>query len=89
MSASDMRNQNSGSVGLCAAGSPAKAMAETGIHPNELGGVLTLFLISVVKFFMFFGLPTDRPPELKAPIVIPNLLSWMAFGDLDAMTRPR
>jgi cytochrome d ubiquinol oxidase subunit I len=34
-----------------------------------------------------FGLPSNHPPELKAPIEIPGLLSWMAFGSIDAEVR--
>jgi len=31
-----------------------------------------------------FGFPTDRPPDMKAPVEIPKLLSWLAFSDVNA-----
>ena len=33
---------------------------------------------------VLFGFPVDRPPEMKAKIEISGLLSWMAFGDMNA-----
>jgi len=59
-----------------AATQPTKFAAIEGLYETQDGAPLAIF-----------GLPTDRPPELKAPIVIPNLLSWMAFGDIDATVR--
>jgi cytochrome bd ubiquinol oxidase subunit I len=34
-----------------------------------------------------FAYPVNHPPQLKAPIEIPGLLSWMAFGDASAKVR--
>jgi cytochrome d ubiquinol oxidase subunit I len=31
-----------------------------------------------------FGVPKDKPPELKYVIQIPAMLSWLAFGSIDA-----
>jgi cytochrome d ubiquinol oxidase subunit I len=33
---------------------------------------------------VFFAVPFTRPPELKAKVEMPGLLSWMAFGDVNA-----
>ena len=33
---------------------------------------------------VLFGLVSTQPPELKAKVEIPGLLSWMAFGDVNA-----
>jgi len=34
-----------------------------------------------------FAIPFTEPPELKASVEIPGLLSWMAFGDVNAPVR--
>ncbi len=33
---------------------------------------------------VLFALPQTRPPELKAAVEVPGLLSWMTFGDVNA-----
>ena len=33
---------------------------------------------------VFFAYPTLPPPQLRAPVEIPGLLSWLAFGDIGA-----
>ncbi len=55
---------------------PEKFAAIEGLYDGRTGAPLVLF-----------GLPIPRDPSLKAPIEIPNMLSWMAFGDLDAEVR--
>ena len=52
---------------------PAKFAAIEGVYDSQTGAPLALF-----------GVPTDSPPDLKVPIEIPGILSWMAFGDFDA-----
>ncbi len=52
---------------------PEKFAAIEGVYDGRTGAALALF-----------GFPTDRPPDLKAPVEIPKLLSWLAFGDVDA-----
>lgn len=52
---------------------PEKFAAIEGVYDTTTGAPLALF-----------GYPTDRPPELKAPIEIPKLLSLLAFGQADA-----
>jgi cytochrome d ubiquinol oxidase subunit I len=32
---------------------------------------------------VLFALPTTPPPALKAPVEVPKLLSWLAFGDVN------
>lgn len=55
---------------------PEKFAAIEGLYDGQTGAPLAVF-----------GFPTDRPPDLKAPIVIPHMLSWMAFGDVNAYIR--
>jgi cytochrome d ubiquinol oxidase subunit I len=55
---------------------PEKFAAIEGIYDTTTGAPLALF-----------GFPTDRPPDLKAPVEIPHLLSWLAFGDPNAEIR--
>ena len=52
---------------------PAKFAAIEGLYTTQSGAPLAVF-----------GLPSDRPPELKARVEIPGVLSWMAFGDFNA-----
>ena len=59
-----------------AATQPAKFAAIEGLYTTQDGAPLALF-----------GFPVDRPPDLKAPIEIPGMLSWMAFGDAHAKIR--
>ena len=63
----------------------AKQVAET--QPTKFAAIEGLYETQDGAPLVVFGFPTDRPPELKAPIEIPNLLSWMAFGDMDATVR--
>lgn len=52
---------------------PEKFAAIQGLYTTQSGAPVALF-----------AFPTDRPPELKAKIEIPGLLSWLAFGDVNA-----
>ncbi len=52
---------------------PAKFAAIQGLYTSQTGAPLAVFAIPVMP-----------PPELKAKIEIPGLLSWLAFGDLNA-----
>jgi cytochrome d ubiquinol oxidase subunit I len=52
---------------------PAKFAAIEGLYETQTGAPMAVF-----------GFPSDRPPALKAPIEIPGLLSWLAFGSVDA-----
>lgn len=52
---------------------PEKFAAIEGLYRSQSGAPMAVF-----------GIPHDRPPQLKASIEIPKLLSWMAFGDFNA-----
>jgi len=52
---------------------PAKFAAIQGLYTTQSGAPLAVF-----------AFPTMPPPELKAKIEIPGLLSWLAFGDVHA-----
>lgn len=52
---------------------PAKFAAMQGLYITQTGAPLAVFAVPVMP-----------PPELKAKIEIPNLLSWLTFGDANA-----
>ncbi len=52
---------------------PAKFAAIQGLYSTQDGAPLAVFAVPVMP-----------PPELKAKIEIPRLLSWLAFGDPNA-----
>ncbi len=52
---------------------PEKFAAIEGLYTSQSGAPMVLFAI-----------PFSKPPELKAKLEIPGLLSWMAFGDVGA-----
>lgn len=60
----------------------AKQVAQT--QPEKFAAIEGLYMTQDGAPMAIFGYPTDAPPELKAPIEIPGLLSWMAFGDPEA-----
>ena len=55
---------------------PEKFAALQGIYTSQNGAPAAIF-----------AFPTDQPPELKMKVEIPGLLSWMAFGDVNARVR--
>ncbi len=52
---------------------PAKFAAIQGLYTSQSGAPLAVF-----------AFPTMPPPELKAKVEIPGLLSWLAFGNVNA-----
>ena len=52
---------------------PEKFAAIQGLYSTQKGAPL-----------VFFAYPTLPPPQLRAPVEIPGLLSWLAFGDISA-----
>jgi cytochrome bd ubiquinol oxidase subunit I len=52
---------------------PEKFAAIEGLYTSQIGAPLVLFAV-----------PTQLPPQLKAKIEISGLLSWLAFGDVNA-----
>ncbi len=55
---------------------PVKFAAIEGLYSTKTGAPLVMF-----------ALPFTKPPQLKAKIEVPGLLSWMAFGDVNAPVR--
>ncbi len=52
---------------------PEKFAAIEGLYSSKTGAPLVLFAI-----------PFTPPPRLEVPLEIPGMLSWMAFGDMQA-----
>jgi cytochrome d ubiquinol oxidase subunit I len=52
---------------------PEKFAAIEGLYTSQTGAPIAIF-----------ALPFTKPPQLKAAVEIPGLLSWMAFGDVNA-----
>ena len=52
---------------------PEKFAAIQGLYTSQNGAPVALFAV-----------PFDHPPTLKVPVEIPGLLSWLAFGDVNA-----
>ncbi len=52
---------------------PEKFAAIEGLYTSQTGAPVAIFAV-----------PFTRPPQLKAAVEIPGLLSWMAFGDVNA-----
>jgi len=55
---------------------PEKFAAIEGLYESYEGAPLVLFAV-----------PSTPPPRLHATIEVPNLLSWLAFGDPDAVVK--
>ena len=63
----------------------AREVART--QPEKFAAIEGLYTSISGAPIVLFAYPVDRPPELKAPIEIPGLLSWLAFGDPQARIR--
>ncbi len=55
---------------------PEKFAALQGLYTSQTGAPVALF-----------AFPTNHPPDLKAKIEIPGVLSWLAFGDFNAKVK--
>lgn len=55
---------------------PEKFAATQGLYTSQSGAPIAIF-----------GVPVNNPPEIRAHIKIPGLLSWLAFGDMNATVR--
>jgi len=53
-------------------------------QPEKFAAIEGLYVGQSKAPLVFFALPVDDPPDLKAEMEIPGLLSWMAFGDVNA-----
>ena len=60
----------------------AQQVART--QPEKFAAIEGLYTSQNAAPLVVFAYPTDKPPTLHAPIEIPGLLSWMAFGDPNA-----
>jgi cytochrome d ubiquinol oxidase subunit I len=56
----------------------AQKVAQT--QPEKFAAIEGLYNSPNQAPLVIFALPKEEPPELKAKIEIPNMLSWMAFG---------
>jgi cytochrome bd ubiquinol oxidase subunit I len=53
-------------------------------QPEKFAAIMGLYSSQKAAPVALFAIPLDKPPELKAKIEIPGLLSWLAFGDINA-----
>jgi len=60
----------------------AREVAQT--QPEKFAAIEGLYTTSTKAPLVFFAVPTPIPPSLKGKIEIPGLLSWMAFGNVNA-----
>ncbi len=60
----------------------ARQVART--QPEKFAAIEGLYTSRNAAPLVMFAYPTTRPPTLHAPVEIPGLLSWMAFGDVNA-----
>jgi cytochrome d ubiquinol oxidase subunit I len=60
----------------------ARQVART--QPEKFAAIEGLYATQNGAPLVMFAYPVDKPPTLKAPIEIPGLLSWLAFGDVNA-----
>jgi len=63
----------------------AQQVAET--QPEKFAAIEGLYTSTEGAPFVLFGIVKNRPPELRAKIEIPGLVSWLAFGDPNAPIR--
>jgi cytochrome bd ubiquinol oxidase subunit I len=59
-----------------------RQMAAT--QPAKFAAIMGIYESQTAAPVMVFAVPYSKPPELKAPIQIPGILSWLAFGSIDA-----
>ncbi len=62
-----------------------KQVAHT--QPEKFAAIQGLYTTQTGAPIAIFAVPFDNPPTLKAPIEIPGLLSWLAFGDVNAKVK--
>ncbi len=60
----------------------AKQVAQT--QPEKFAAIEGLYTTDTGAPLVLFAVPTTDPPDLHGIIEIPGLLSWMAFGDVNA-----
>ncbi len=57
------------------------------MQPEKFAAIEGLYSSQSAAPLVVFALPFEKPPELKAAVEVPGMLSWMAFGDTDARIR--
>ncbi len=60
----------------------ARQVART--QPEKFAAIEGLYASTTGAPMVLFAYPVTPPPELKANLEIPGLLSWLAFGDINA-----
>lgn len=60
----------------------AKQVART--QPEKFAAIEGLYTSQTGAPLVFFAIPYTQPPELKAVVEMKGVLSWMAFGDINA-----
>ena len=63
----------------------AKQVART--QPAKFAAIEGLYTSREKAPLVMFAIPITRPPELKGTIELPGMLSWMAFGDVNAKVK--
>jgi Cytochrome bd-type quinol oxidase, subunit 1 len=63
----------------------ARQVART--QPEKFAAIEGLYITQSGAPLVFFAIPVVKPPELKAKIELSGLLSWMAFGDVNAQIK--
>jgi cytochrome d ubiquinol oxidase subunit I len=63
----------------------AKQVAQT--QPAKFAAIEGLYTSQTAAPLVVFAVPFQKIPALKAAVEIPAMLSWMAFGDLNAKVR--
>jgi cytochrome bd ubiquinol oxidase subunit I len=51
-------------------------------QPEKFAAIQGLYTTQAGAPVVFFAYPTTPPPQLKAKLEIPGVLSWLAFGDV-------
>jgi len=60
----------------------ARQVART--QPEKFAAIEGLYSSTKSAPMVLFAYPVTPPPELKASIEVPGILSWLAFGDINA-----
>lgn len=63
----------------------AKQVAQ--MQPEKFAAIEGLYSSQDHAPLVMFALPYEPPPQLKARVEVPSLLSWMAFGDVSAKVK--
>lgn len=53
-------------------------------QPEKFAAIMGIYTTQHSAPIVLFAVPFAKPPELKAKVEIPGILSWLAFGDINA-----